>query len=91
MIEYINNKFVWRRTTTKGMGKVYAEIELLNGEDVALARRNIIGEDEIRRFSKQVLVDSGADHLCINENMQEILQLEKYEDIRVICRAVVLP
>lgn len=29
------------------MGLIYAEIELINGEDLALARRYYIGEDEI--------------------------------------------
>jgi hypothetical protein len=31
------------------MGLVYAEIELINGEDISLSRRNIIGEDEIKK------------------------------------------
>jgi clan AA aspartic protease len=75
MIEYINNRFVWQRTTTKDMGKVYADIELLNSGDVNDARRNNIGEEEIRRISIRPLVDSGADFLCINEHIQEILQL----------------
>lgn len=77
MIEYINNKFVWKRTTTQGMGQVFADIELFNADDMALARRNFIGEDEIRKFSICPLVDSGADHLCINENIQKVLQLNK--------------
>jgi clan AA aspartic protease len=75
MIEYINNRFVWRRTTTQGMGQVFAYIELLNGNDVALAQNNIIGEDEIRRISIRPQVDTGADFLCINENIQEVLKL----------------
>jgi len=32
------------------MGLIYAEIELMNGDDLALVRRNIIGEDEIKRM-----------------------------------------
>lgn len=75
MIEYINNRFVWRRTTTQGMGKVFAYIELLNGSDVALAQNYIIGEDEIRRISICPQVDTGSDYLCINENIQEVLKL----------------
>lgn len=59
------------------MGQVFANIELVNAEDLTLARKNIIGEDEIRRFSKKILVDSGSDYLCINETIQEILQLER--------------
>lgn len=32
------------------MGLVYAEIELINGDDLALVCRNLIGEDEIKRM-----------------------------------------
>jgi clan AA aspartic protease len=75
MIEYINNRFIWKPTTTRGMGQVFAEIELLNSFDVEQARRNNIGEDEIRRFPVRALVDTGSQYLCINENIQEVLQL----------------
>lgn len=57
------------------MGLVYADIELINSEDVAMARRNIIGEDEIKRFPVNILVDTGALMLVINENIMEQLQL----------------
>lgn len=42
------------------MGVVYADIELINGEDLALARRHIIGEEEIKRMQVNILVDTGA-------------------------------
>ncbi|NCX95965.1 MAG: hypothetical protein EBX41_06070 [Chitinophagia bacterium] len=57
------------------MGFVYADIELINGEDIVMARRNLMGEDEVRRFPLNILVDSGAHQLVINENIQEYLQL----------------
>lgn len=57
------------------MGLVYAEIELINGDDLALVRRHIIGEDEIKRMRVNALVDTGSYMLCINENIQEQLQL----------------
>lgn len=56
------------------MGLVYAEITLINGEDLILAKRNIIGEDEIRKMNVNMLVDSGAYMLAINETIQEQLQ-----------------
>ncbi|MFT4152530.1 clan AA aspartic protease [Parafilimonas sp.] len=56
------------------MELVYAEIELINGIDLGLAERNIIGEEEVRRMYVTALVDSGAFMLCINENIQEQLQ-----------------
>ena len=57
------------------MGLVYADIELINGEDLILAKRNIIGEDEIKRTIVNALVDTGSYYLCINENIQEQLGL----------------
>ena len=57
------------------MGLIYAEIELINGEDLVLARRNYIGEDEIKRMYVNMLVDTGSVYMCINENIQEQLKL----------------
>lgn len=48
------------------MGSVYADITLINGEDLILAKRHIIGEDEIKQINVCMLVDSGAYNLCIN-------------------------
>jgi clan AA aspartic protease len=85
MIEYgYNNKFLWKRTTTQGMGEVYANIELLNREDVENARRHNIGEDEIRRFSTRSLVDTGSKYLCINENIQQVLQIPLLESKKMV-------
>jgi clan AA aspartic protease len=57
------------------MGLVYADIELINGDDLALVRRHIIGEDEIKRMQVKMLVDTGSEYMCINETVQEQLQL----------------
>jgi len=57
------------------MGYVYADVELTNAEDIGLARRYIIGEEEIRRVHSNILVDTGAYNLCINESIQSQLQL----------------
>jgi clan AA aspartic protease len=56
------------------MGLIYANVELINGYDLENARRNIIGEDEVKRIHVDMLVDSGALMLCINESIQEQLQ-----------------
>jgi clan AA aspartic protease len=61
------------------MGLVYADIELINGDDLALARRNMMDQDEVKRMRVNILVDSGALMLCINENIQEQLQLQVVE------------
>lgn len=57
------------------MGLVYADIEIINGGDLEMARRNIIGEEEIKRMPLNILVDTGSYCLRINETIQEQLDL----------------
>jgi clan AA aspartic protease len=57
------------------MGLVYADIQLINGEDVVLARKNIIGKEEIKQIWVNALVDSGSIMMAISESVQEQLQL----------------
>jgi clan AA aspartic protease len=57
------------------MGLTYADIELINADDLALARKSIIGQEEVKRLRSNMLVDSGALNLCINESIQAQLQL----------------
>lgn len=66
------------------MGLVYADIELINSDDLALSRRHIIGIDEVKRMHINMLVDSGAYMMAINENIQEQLQLPFKEKRRSI-------
>lgn len=61
------------------MDLVCAEIELINGLDLGMSQRKIIGEDEVKRMKVSALVDSGPIMLCINENIQEQLQLHVME------------
>jgi clan AA aspartic protease len=62
------------------MGQVYADIEIINMGDLELARRGYIDRDEVKRMWIRPLVDSGAFYLCINDNIQEILQLSILEN-----------
>jgi clan AA aspartic protease len=57
------------------MGLIYADVELINSEDLGLARRYMIGEEEVKRMNVNILVDTGAYNLCINETIQEQLDL----------------
>jgi clan AA aspartic protease len=59
----------------KKMGLVYADIELINSGDLEMARRYIIGDDEVKRITLNMLVDTGAYNLCINETIQQQLDL----------------
>lgn len=61
------------------MGVVYAEIELINGDDLALVRRKLMDEDEVKRIQVKMLVDTGSVYMCINENIQEQLKLPVLE------------
>jgi clan AA aspartic protease len=58
------------------MGMVYANIELLNGGDVELNRRQYIEEEEIRKVEINMMVDTGAIMLTINEEIREALGLK---------------
>ena len=57
------------------MGLVYAEIELINAGDMELVRKNFLDPEEIKRITLDMLVDTGAYNLCINEDIQSQLQL----------------
>lgn len=66
------------------MGLVYAEITLINGDDLTLMRRHIIGEDEVKSMKINMLVDSGAYYMAINENIQSYLQLPLVEKRKAV-------
>ncbi|HVV06236.1 MAG TPA: aspartyl protease family protein [Puia sp.] len=64
------------------MGQVHAEIELVSGEDLLNVRRGNLDMDEIKKIRITALADTGAIFLCINENIQEYLQLPVMENRR---------
>jgi len=61
------------------MGLVYAEVELINAIDLGLAKRYRIGEEEIKRMTVTMLVDTGRVYMCINESVQAQLELDIVE------------
>jgi hypothetical protein len=56
------------------MGLVYADVEIINGEDLVLVRRHLMGEEEVKRLHVNILVATGSYMLCINESIQEQMQ-----------------
>lgn len=52
---------------------VYAAIKLLNGGDLEMAKRHVIGQEEVREITVKMVVDSGAYMMPINETIQEQL------------------
>lgn len=66
------------------MGIVYANIKLINAGDLEMAKRNLIGQEEVREITVNMVVDSGAYMMAINETIQEqlgLLFIEKRKSI----------
>ena len=63
------------------MGLVYADIELVRGDNLALAREGYRSEDQIRRCTVSAMVDSGATMLAIPAFVRKQLDLKKVSDI----------
>ncbi len=61
------------------MRLVYADIELINGGDLSLVRRNLMDKEDVKLMFINVLVDTGSYMLCINESIQEQLQFPVVE------------
>jgi hypothetical protein len=58
------------------VGTVYDEITLKNAGDVVMEKRGLIKESEVRQTTIQVVADTGADTLIINETVQAALGLQ---------------
>jgi clan AA aspartic protease len=65
------------------MGLTYATIELINQYDEYKNEDGEISADEIRRWTGDVLVDTGAIRLSINEVIRDQLGLRKGEMVSV--------
>jgi clan AA aspartic protease len=63
------------------MGLVFADIELISGDDLAFFRRGRLQEDQIHRCTVQAMVDSGATMLAIPEFIKKQLDLQKITEI----------
>jgi clan AA aspartic protease len=66
------------------MSLVYADITLINGGDLEMAKRHIIGDDEVKQMTIKMLVDSGAYMTGINETIQEQLNLSFIEKRKAV-------
>ena len=59
------------------MGLIYAKLELVSAGDIALERKGYIKKNQIKKEIVTALVDSGAYMMCINEHIQNQLDLMK--------------
>ena len=66
------------------MDLVYADIELINGGDLTLARRGYLDKKEVKRIGIKAKVHTGFYMLAINENIQQQLQLTVVEKRKVL-------
>ena len=66
------------------MGAVYADITMINADDIGMARHKIIGEEEIKQMTVRMLVDSGAYMMGINQTIQAQLNLSFIEKRKVV-------
>ena len=57
------------------MGTVYADIELINAIDLGMVRRQQMDKDEVRRIRINMLVDTGAYMMAINQTVFSQLDL----------------
>ena len=57
------------------MGLVYAEIELINWEDMTLSNNGYLPKEDVKRVKVEAMVDSGAYMMVINENIKNQLGL----------------
>ena len=62
------------------IGPVYAEIELLNSDGLALNRRGFLPHAEIRSIRRRTLANSGEMELVINQEVKELLDLRVLEE-----------
>ena len=66
------------------MGLVYADVTLINAIDEGLAKRKDIGEEEVKKMTVNMLVDTGAYMMGITETVQEQLNLPFIEKRKLI-------
>ena len=57
------------------MGLIYADLELISAGDIELERKGYIKKSQIKKEKVTALVDSGAYMMCINEHIQNQLDL----------------
>jgi len=66
------------------MGLIYANVELVNAGEIFLAHKGYIKPNEVKRMNVNVLVDTGASTLTINENIKIQLDLIELDEREVI-------
>lgn len=70
------------------IGKVYADVTLTNAFDDELRERGEISSDQVRSVHvADVLVDTGATHLCLPRELIEQLGLRLLEEVQVATAA----
>ena len=58
------------------MGRFRQEVEIINANDTALLKAGYIKESEVRQMKVEMMFDTGAYMICINEELKNQLGLE---------------
>ncbi len=58
------------------MGIFRQEVEIINANDTALLKAGYIKESEVRQMKVEMMADTGAYMICINEELKNQLGLE---------------
>ena len=66
-----------------GMGRFNVEFQVANADDLAVARRGLLPNDQVRRQTVSGVVDSGAAKLVLPEKIAKSLGLTRGDDIVV--------
>ena len=66
-----------------GVGRFSVEIEIANNDDLALMRRGLLPQDQVRRETIQGVVDSGATKLVLPEDIVTRLGLPLGSPVKV--------
>ncbi|MCC7365989.1 MAG: aspartyl protease family protein [Dehalococcoidia bacterium] len=70
------------------VGKVHTDVVIRNHEDESMVRRGLMPDEDVREIRLEgVLVDSGADTLCLPEDLIAQLGLPVQERIVVVTAA----
>lgn len=65
------------------VGRFYAELEVANNEDLALANRGLLEPEKVRRQKVEGLVDTGASRLVLPASVVKKLGLAVTKQVRV--------
>lgn len=62
------------------MGKIFADVKLINSRDLIKAEEGLITKEDVRFLDLKILIDTGAYNLAVNEHIANQLGLVKIKE-----------